>query len=108
MSGTGRRRTATPTSPPGSPAAFAGSLITDGYTGYQHRLQRLAGIQQCCARVIRRSRAVTKFGPGGLQSWAGDIIAATPAFDPQMLAQREPPRLRARLLALPRGHRPLV
>jgi hypothetical protein len=26
----------------------AGSLITDGYTGYQHLLARLAGIQQCC------------------------------------------------------------
>jgi transposase len=59
----------------GIPAAFAGWLITDGYTGYQHLLSRLAGIQQCCAHVIRRCRAVTKLGPGGLQSWAGDIIA---------------------------------
>ena len=25
-----------------------GTLITDGYTGYQHLLSRLAGIQQCC------------------------------------------------------------
>ena len=33
-----------------------------------------AGIQQCCQHVIRRARAVTKLGPGGLQSWAGDII----------------------------------
>jgi transposase len=59
----------------GIPAAFAGWLITDGYTGYQHLLSRLAGIQQCCAHVIRRCRAVTKLGPGGVQSWAGDIIA---------------------------------
>ena len=59
----------------GIPAAFAGWLITDGYTGYQHLLSRLAGIQQCCAHVIRRCRAVAKLGPGGLQSWAGDIIA---------------------------------
>jgi hypothetical protein len=58
----------------GIPAAFTGCLITDGYTGYQHLLSRLAGIQQCCAHVIRRCRAVTKLGPGGLQSWAGDII----------------------------------
>jgi hypothetical protein len=58
----------------GIPAAFTGSLITDGYTGYQHLLERLAGIQQCCAHVIRRCRAVTKLGPGSLQSWAGDII----------------------------------
>ena len=58
----------------GIPAAFTGSLITDGYTGYQHLLSRLAGIQQCAAHVIRRCRAVTKLGPGGLQSWAGDII----------------------------------
>ena len=59
----------------GIPAAFTGSLVTDGYTGYQHLLSRLAGIQQCCAHVIRRCRAVTKLGPGSLQSWAGDIIA---------------------------------
>ena len=59
----------------GIPAAFTGTLMTDGYTGYQHLLNRLAGIQQCCAHVIRRCRAVTKLGPGGLQSWAGDIIA---------------------------------
>ncbi|MGH3183578.1 MAG: IS66 family transposase, partial [Streptosporangiaceae bacterium] len=32
----------------GIPAAFTGPLITDGYTGYQHLLSRLAGIQQCC------------------------------------------------------------
>jgi len=58
----------------GLPVGFAGALITDGYTGYQHLLGRLAGIQQCCAHVIRRCRAVAKLGPGGLQSWAGDII----------------------------------
>ena len=58
----------------GLPAGFTGYLITDGYTGYQHLLSRLAGIQQCAAHVIRRCRAVTKLGPGGLQSWAGDVI----------------------------------
>jgi len=36
---------------------------------------RIAGIQQCCQRVIRRCRAVQKLGPGGVQDWAGDIIA---------------------------------
>jgi len=59
----------------GIPAAFTGLLMTDGYTGYQHLLSRLAGIQQCCQHIIRRCRAVTKLGPGGLQSWAGQIIA---------------------------------
>jgi Transposase IS66 family/Family of unknown function (DUF6444) len=59
----------------GIPGLFAGSLITDGYTGYQHLLPRLAGIQQCCAHVIRRCRAVTKLGPGSLQSWAADVIS---------------------------------
>ena len=59
----------------GIPAAFTGLLMTDGYTGCQHLLSRLAGIQQCCQHIIRRCRAVTKLGPGGLQSWAGDIIA---------------------------------
>jgi hypothetical protein len=29
------------------PASFTAYLITDGYTGYQHLLSRLAGIQQC-------------------------------------------------------------
>ena len=58
----------------GLPALFSGYLITDGYTGYQHLLSRLAGIQQCAQHVIRRCRAVTKLGPGGLQNWAGDII----------------------------------
>ena len=56
------------------PASFTGYLITDGYTGYQHLLARLAGIQQCAQHVIRRCRAVTKLGPGSLQSWAADVI----------------------------------
>ena len=59
----------------GIPAAFTGPLMTDGYTGYQHLLSRIAGIQQCCQHVTRRCRAVQKLGPGGAQNWAGDIIA---------------------------------
>ena len=59
----------------GLPASFTGYLITDGYTGCQHLLSRLAGIQQCAAHVIRRCRAVTKLGPGGVQDRAGDVIA---------------------------------
>jgi Transposase IS66 family len=59
----------------GIPAAFTGLLMTDGYTGYQHLLSRLSGIQQCCQHVIRRCRSVITLGPGELQSWAGDIIA---------------------------------
>ncbi|MGH3283536.1 MAG: IS66 family transposase [Streptosporangiaceae bacterium] len=59
----------------GIPAAFAGYLMADGYQGYQHLLERLAGIQQCCQHVTRRCRAVEGLGPGLLQSWAGDIIA---------------------------------
>jgi len=58
----------------GIPAAFTGTLIADGYAGYQHLLPRLAGIQQCCQHVIRRCRAVEGLGPGSLQSWAGDVI----------------------------------
>src|SRR5205807_7403615 len=53
---------------------FTGFLITDGYTACQQMLPRLAGIQQCAAHVIRRCRAVTKLGPGSLQSWAADVI----------------------------------
>jgi Transposase IS66 family len=59
----------------GIPAGFAGHLMTDGYTGCQHLLDRVAGIQQCCQHVIRRCRAVQKPGPGGVQNWAGDVIA---------------------------------
>ena len=59
----------------GIPAGFTGHLMTDGYAGYQHLLDRIAGIQQCCQHVIRRCRAVAGLGPGSLQSWAEDIIA---------------------------------
>jgi hypothetical protein len=59
----------------GIPAGFTGTLMTDGYTGYQHLLDRIAGIQQCCQHVIRRARQVLKLGPGRVQDWAGDIIA---------------------------------
>jgi len=53
---------------------FTGILITDGYTAYQQMLGDLTGIQQCAAHVIRRCRAVSKLGPGTLQSWAEDVI----------------------------------
>jgi transposase len=58
----------------GIPAAFAGHLMTDGYAGCQHLLDRIAGIQQCCQHVIRRCRAVADLGPGSLQSRAEDKI----------------------------------
>jgi hypothetical protein len=54
-------------------AFFTGFLIVDGYTAYQ-QLGQLAGIQQCCQHVIRRCRAVTRLGPGSLQTWAADVI----------------------------------
>jgi transposase len=81
---------------------FTGFLITDGYTAYQQMLPKLAGIQQCAAHVIRRCRAVTKLGPGSLQSWAVDVIEilreahraveeararGDPAADAQLLAK---------------------
>jgi len=53
---------------------FTGFLISDGYSAYQQLLPQLAGVQQCCQHVIRRARAVTKLGPGSLQSWAADVI----------------------------------
>ena len=56
-------------------AFFTGFLISDGYGAYQELLPKLAGVQQCCQHVIRRCRAVTKLGPGSLQSWAADVIA---------------------------------
>jgi transposase len=60
----------------GIPAGFAGYLMTDGYTGYQHLIgTRIKGIQQCSQHIIRRCRSVQELGPGGVQNWAGDIIA---------------------------------
>jgi transposase len=53
---------------------FTGVLIADGYGAYQDLLPQLAGIQQCCQHIIRRCRAVTKLGPGSLQSWAAEVI----------------------------------
>jgi transposase len=55
-------------------AFFTGFLICDGYEAYPKLLPQLAGLQQCCQHIIRRCRAVTKLGPGGLQSWAADVI----------------------------------
>jgi len=52
----------------GIPAAFTGNLMIDGYTGYQHLLDQIAGIQQCCQHVIRHCRAVVKLRPGGVQN----------------------------------------
>jgi transposase len=81
---------------------FTGFLISDGYGAYQDLLPQLAGVQQCCQHVIRRARAVTKLGPGSLQSWAADVIdvlreahqaveealaRGDPALDAQLLAK---------------------
>ncbi len=83
-------------------AFFTGFLISDGYAAYQQLLPQLAGVQQCCQHVIRRARAVTRLGPGSLQSWAADIIdvlreahqaveealaRSDPALDAELLAQ---------------------
>ena len=53
---------------------FTGFLISDGYSAYQQLLPQLAGVQQRCQHIIRRCRAVTRLGPGSLQSWAADVI----------------------------------
>jgi transposase len=53
---------------------FTGFLISDGYSACQQLLPQLAGVQQCCQHVIRRCRAVTRRGPGSLQSWAAGVI----------------------------------
>jgi transposase len=81
---------------------FTGFLISDGYSAYQQLVPQLAGVQQCCQHVIRRCRAVTRLGPGSLQSWAGDVIEilreahkaveealarGDPAFDAELLAK---------------------
>jgi hypothetical protein len=87
---------------------FTGHLIVDGYTAYQKLLPPtdgdprrddavadqstpgglLAGIQQCCQHVIRRCRGVAKLGPGGLQSWATNVIRALRDAHDQVEAAR--------------------
>jgi transposase len=114
----------------GIPAAFAGHLMTDGYTGYQHMIgPRIKNIQQCCQHIIRRARQVQKLGPGGVQDWAGDIIAilrdaheavedararGSTALDPQVLddlrgrydTAAESGRIHNRLRAWDKGNHP--
>ena len=58
----------------GVPPLFTGFGITDGTRPASGCCPRLAGFQQSCQHVIRRCRAVTKLGPGSLQSWAADVI----------------------------------
>jgi transposase len=86
-------------------AFFTGFLISDGYGAYQDLLPQLAGVQQCCQHVIRRCRAVTRLGPGSLQSWAADVIdvlrEAHQAVE-EALARGDP-ALDAELLAKLRG-----
>lgn len=53
---------------------FTSFLISDGYSAYQQLLPQLAGVQRCCQHVIGRCCAVTRLGPGSLQSWAADVI----------------------------------
>ena len=57
---------------------YKGFLIVDGFGGYQRLLtcQKpvLAGIQQCCQHIFRRAKQVSKLGPGGLQSWAKNVV----------------------------------
>jgi transposase len=85
---------------------FTGFLISDGYSAYQQLLPQLAGVQQCCQHVIRRCRAVTRLGPGSLQSWAADVIDvlrdAHQAVE-EALARGDP-ALDAELLAKLREH----
>ena len=58
----------------GIPAAFTGHLMTDGYAGYQHLLDRIAA-SSSAASTSSAAAAPSELGPGSLQSWAGDIIA---------------------------------
>ncbi len=82
-------------------AFFTGFLIVDGYSAYQQLSGQFAGIQQCCQHVIRRCRAVTRLGPGSLQSWATDIITVLREAHQAVeeARSREQPALDAGLLA---------
>jgi hypothetical protein len=64
----------------GVPAAFAGYLITDGHTGYQHLLSRIAGIQQCARDRGTVTLGITvglsaEYGPARLRSrWPRSLL----------------------------------
>jgi Transposase IS66 family len=83
--------------------SFAAHLIVDGYGACQRLLTRagavLAGIQHCCAHVMRRCRGVAKLGPGTLQSsWTTDVTTALTEAHTEVeaaKARRETVRTRA-------------
>ncbi len=63
----------------GIPAAFSGLLMTDGYTGYQHLLSRLAGIQQCSWLPEEASSGAVPFQEANLPRPAKRWMSPTPA-----------------------------
>jgi transposase len=55
---------------------YTGYLVRDGYTAYQRFETTLAGVQQCCAHIIRRCKGVRVLGPGGVQNWTTQVREA--------------------------------
>ncbi|ORT46822.1 hypothetical protein KBI5_23115 [Frankia sp. KB5] len=52
---------------------FTGYLTRDDYAGWHQYDPTLAGVQLCCAHLIRALRAVRQLAPGA-QKWAGRLI----------------------------------
>ncbi len=54
-------------------SGFRGYLVRDGYAGWYQCDAQLAGVQECCAHLIRHLRGVVNLDPK-VQAWAGRLI----------------------------------
>jgi hypothetical protein len=55
-------------------AGWHGYLVRDDYAGWHQFDPHLAGVQQCCAHIIRHCKGVLELHPDW-QKWAGQVIA---------------------------------
>jgi uncharacterized membrane-anchored protein YhcB (DUF1043 family) len=80
---------------------YRGYLVRDDYAGWHQFDPHLAGVQQCCAHLIRHCKGVLELHPDW-QKWAGEVIAVlretaqaveqartagTDQLDPDLLAE---------------------
>jgi transposase len=55
-------------------SGWQGHLVRDDYRGWHQFDAELAGVQQCCAHLIRHAKGVLELHPTH-QQWAGQVIA---------------------------------
>lgn len=59
-----------------------GYLVRDDYAGWHQFDEHLAGVQQCCAHIIRHCKSVLELHPDW-QRWAGQVHHRAPRFRPR-------------------------